>query len=57
MIPYLRTFWYPQFFQKTNKKIQLNYYDTSGRIVFVCFLEELKTQKKTLQTSGPLARD
>ena len=28
-----------------NGKIRPNYYDTSGRIVFVRFLEELKTQK------------
>ena len=38
--------WYPQFFQKMNEKIQLNYYDISGRIVFVRFLEELKTPKR-----------
>ena len=29
-----------------NKKIQLNYYDTSGRLVFVRFLEEFKTPKR-----------
>ena len=35
-------FWYPQFFRKTNEKIRLNYYDTSGRLVFVPFLEDTK---------------
>ena len=30
-----KDFLYPQFFQKMNKKIQLNYYDTSGWLVFL----------------------
>ena len=38
-----QTLWYPQFFQKTNEKIQLNYSDTSGQLVFVHFFEETKT--------------
>ena len=44
-----RTFWYPQFFQKTNEKIRLKYYDTSGRLVFVRFLEEFEETKKTFR--------
>ena len=35
--------------KKTNEQIQLNYYDTSGRIVFVRFLEEFEDTKKTLR--------
>ena len=39
---------YFKFFQKSNEKIQPNYYGmyTSSRIVFVWFLEELKTPKR-----------
>ena len=37
---------YLQFFQKMNKKIRANYYGTSTQIVFIRFLEELKTPKK-----------
>ena len=37
---------YLQFSQKTNEKIRLYYYGTSSRIVFVCFLGELKTPKR-----------
>ena len=36
---------YSQIFQKTDKKIQLQYYNTLGQIVFVGFLEVLKTTK------------
>ena len=36
------------FFQKTNKRIRLYYYDTSGRLVFVRFLEEIEDAKKKL---------
>jgi hypothetical protein len=32
----------PQFSQKTNENIQLYYFDTSGRIVFIHFLGELR---------------
>ena len=40
------SFWYIQFSQKTSKKIRLYYYDMHlFRIVFVCFLGELKTPK------------
>ena len=49
-----RTYFYPQFFQKTNKTIMLHYYDTSGRIVFVRFLEELKTPKRHFEINWPL---
>ena len=45
-INFKRTFWYPQFFQKMNEKIQLYYYDTSGRLVFVRFLGEIEDTKK-----------
>ena len=44
-----RTYFYPQFFQKTNKSIRLHYYNTSGRIVFVRFLEEFEDTKKTFR--------
>ena len=42
-------FWYPQFFQKINEKIRLYYYDTSGRLAFIRFLEEFEDTKKTFQ--------
>ena len=35
--------------KKTNEQIQLYYYDTSDRLVFVCFLEETEETKKTFQ--------
>jgi hypothetical protein len=38
----------PRFFQKTNKQIRLYYYDTSGRLVFVRFLEEIEDTKKDI---------
>ena len=34
------------FLQKTNEQIRLYYYDTSGRLVFVRFLEEINDPKK-----------
>jgi hypothetical protein len=34
------------FLQKTNEQIRLYYYDTSGRHVFVRFLEEIEDTKK-----------
>ena len=40
---------YHVFFQKTNKKFNLQYYDTSGRLVFVRFLEEFEDIKKTFR--------
>ena len=40
---------YPEFFQKTNKKYDLQYYDTSGRLVFVRFLEKIEDTKKSFQ--------
>ena len=33
------------FFQKMNVKFRLNYYDTSGQLVFVRFLEEFENTK------------
>ena len=35
--------------KKRRKKIDLQYYDTSGRLVFVRFLEELKTPKSPFE--------
>ena len=37
------------FFQKMNKQILLYYYETSGRLVFVRFLEEVEDTKKTFR--------
>ena len=34
------------FLQKMNEQIRRYYYDTSGRLVFVCFLEEIDDPKK-----------
>ena len=39
----------PWIFQKINKWIRLYYYDTSGRLVFVRFLEEIEDTKKTFR--------
>ena len=47
-------FWYLQFFQKTNKKIRRYYDGTSSRIIFVRFLEELKTKKRHFEIHWPL---
>ena len=38
-----------RFFQKTNEPFQLYYYGTSGRRVFVHFLEEIEESKKEFQ--------
>ena len=46
--------WYLQFSQKTNEKIQLYYYGTWSRIVFVRFLGELKTPKRHFEINWPL---
>ena len=35
--------------KKRTKKFDIQYYDTSGRLVFVRFLEELKTQKSLFE--------
>ena len=43
------SFWYLQFSQETNEKIQLYYYGTSSRIVFLRILGELKTPKRHFQ--------
>ena len=37
------------FLKKTNKRIRLYYYETSGRLVFVCFLEEIEDTIKTFR--------
>ena len=39
-----------RFFQKKNQDIQINYYDTSGRLVFVRFFEEFEDTKKTFRS-------
>ena len=39
---------------KRIKKFNLQYYDTSGRLVFVRFLEELKTPKSPFENNWPL---
>ena len=39
----------PQFSQKTNEKIRLYQYDTSGRLVFVRFLGEIEATKKAFR--------
>ena len=38
-----------RFLQKTNERILLYYYETSGRLVFVRFLEEIEDTKKTIR--------
>ena len=38
-----------RFLQKTNKRILLYYYETSGRLVFVRFLEEIEYTKNTFR--------
>ena len=48
------TFLYSQFSQNLNKKIQLNHYNTLGRLVFVHFLGELKTSKRHFEINWPL---
>jgi hypothetical protein len=35
--------------KKTNKRIRINCYDTSGRLVFVHFLEEIEDTEKTFR--------
>ena len=46
------SFWYLQFFQKTNEKIRPNYYGTSSQTVFVRFFEEFEdTKKKHFETN------
>ena len=37
------------FLQKMNERIQLYYYDNSGWLVFVRFLEEIEDTKKTFR--------
>ena len=37
------------FLQKMNERIRLYYYDTSSRLVFVRFLEEIDDTKKTFR--------
>ena len=42
------------FLQKTNERIRLYYYDTSSRLVFVLFLEEIEDTKKTISKLSDL---
>ena len=48
------SFWYLHFSQKTNKKVQLYYYNTSSLIVFIRFLGELKTPKRHFEINWTL---
>ena len=43
------TFLSGRFLQKTNKRILLYYYETSGRLVFVRFLEEIEDTNKSFR--------
>ena len=40
--------------KKWTKKFNLQYYDTSGWLVFIRFLEELKTPKSPFEINWPL---
>ena len=40
--------------KKRTKKFDLQYYDTSGQLVFILFLEELKTPKSPFKINWPL---
>ena len=42
------------FLKKMNKRIRLYYYETSGRLVFVCFLEEIERHHKDISKSTGL---
>ena len=42
-----------RFLQKTNKRILLYYYETSGRLVFVRFWRKLKTLKRHFEINWP----
>ena len=43
--------------KKTYEEIRLNYYDTSGRLVFVRFLEEFEDTKRHFEINWPLVID
>ena len=47
--------WCLKFFRKTKKATLKYYYDTSGRIVFVQFFEELRIPKSTFEINWPLS--
>ena len=48
--------WYPEFFQEMNETIRPTVlYDTSGRLVFVRYLEELKTPKSPFEINFTFA--
>ena len=38
-----------RFLEKKNEQILLYYYETLGRLVFVCFLEDTEDTKKTFR--------
>ena len=44
------------FFRKTNGRIRLYYYDTSGWLVFVCCLEEIEDTKRHFEINWPLVQ-
>ena len=43
-----------RFLQKTNERILLYYYETSGRLVFIHFLEEIENTKRHFGIIWPL---
>ena len=53
MIQTINSFWklltFRSFFQKTNQRILLHFYETSGQIVFVRFMEEIEYTRKTFR--------
>ena len=42
--------------KKTNKRIQLYYYDTSGWLVLICFWKKLKAPKRHFEIKWPLVK-
>ena len=57
MVHFEMSLWYLQLSQKTNENIWLYYYGTSGRIVFVRFLGELKSPKRHFEINWPLSKN
>ena len=47
-------FGFIDFLQKTNEQIRLHYYDTSGWLVFLRFLDEIEDTKKHFEINWPL---
>ena len=51
-----RFFGVTDFLQKTNERIRLYYFDTSVRLVFVRFLEEIDDPKNHFEINWPLKK-